>query len=343
MSIMDLPNAMKAWRFSSIAGGLEKNLKLHADAPLPKSASSLGKDQVLVKVSAAAINPVDYKLAELPYISSFIIKRPASPGLDCAGTIVAAGSDCGDLKPGQRVFGRLEGPQQFGTLGEYVVVPKSGTAPLPAGVSMEDAACIGTAALTAYQAIAPNVKKGDNVFVNGGSGGTGIFSIQVAKALDCYVTTTCSTPNVGLCQDLGADLVIDYKKSSIVEELRKSGRQYDLIVDNVGTTQRCIGRAGSTQGLVRSTSKSAWNRRAYWTSASDTYGRVSSEDQGYSYGFMMVKNDQQHFRHHGDWMKEGKMKAVKDSVFAYDDAPKAFEKLKVGRTRGKIVIKGVTE
>ena len=98
MSNTNIPKSMKAWLFSSTAGGLEKNLKLNAVAPLPKSASSLSKDQILVKVLSTAINPVDYKIAEQPLLGAFMITKPSSPGLDYAGTVVAAGSNCGDLK-----------------------------------------------------------------------------------------------------------------------------------------------------------------------------------------------------------------------------------------------------
>jgi NADPH:quinone reductase-like Zn-dependent oxidoreductase len=137
-----------------------------------------------------------------------------------------------DLKSGQLVFGRLDSPRRFGTLGGYIIPPRAGTVPLPDGVEVDDAACIGTAGLAAYQSIVPYVKKGDGVFINGGSGGTGVFGIQIAKAKDCYVVTACSTANVELCKRLGADEVIDYKKSGVVEILKKSGRKFDLVVDN---------------------------------------------------------------------------------------------------------------
>ena len=337
-----MPKKMQAWRFSSTTGGMEKNLRLDGNAPLPKSSSSLHGDPVLVRVTATAINPVDYKIAEQPFLAPFFIKKPSSPGLDYAGTVVATGSNCGDLKPGQPVFGKLDTPQQFGTLGEYTVVPKNGAAPLLDGVSIEDAACIGVAGLTAYQAIVPYVQKDANVFVNGGSGGTGIFSIQIAKALGCHVSTTCSTLNVKLCQDLGADEVIDYKKSDIVAELEKSGRKYDLIVDNVGSTPAIYwkGRKYAKPGAryvqvgVEPSGMLDIIKRFLWP------GFLGGP--GLSYSLLMVKNDEAQLQRIGGWMKEGKVRAVKDSVFAYEDAPKAFERLKTGRARGKIIINGVT-
>jgi NADPH:quinone reductase-like Zn-dependent oxidoreductase len=119
------------------------------------------------------------------------IRKPATPGLDFSGRVVEVGAEC-DLVVGQMVFGKLEPKQQFGTLGEYIVGSRAGTVPIPDGVSTEHAATLGVCGLVTYQCLASNVKPKDRVFINGGSGGTGSFAIQIAKALGCYVTTTCS-------------------------------------------------------------------------------------------------------------------------------------------------------
>ncbi|RMZ82053.1 hypothetical protein DV737_g2162, partial [Chaetothyriales sp. CBS 132003] len=251
---------VRMWRDELKAGGIEKNLKLDVNTPLLKAASSLGKNQVLVRVSSAALNPADYKFPENPIVSMLLIAKPGTPGLDFAGTVIASGANCTGFQTGQQVFGTLDlPPQQCGTLGEYVVAPRRGIAHLPEGVTEDDASGLGIAGLTAYQSIVPHVKKGDNVFINGGSGGTGTFAIQIAKAKECFVATTCSAGNVQFCKDLGADLVIDYKMSDVV-----------------------------LQQLA-------------------------------------------------EWVKEGTVKVVKDSIFSHEDVPKAFERLKTGRARGKIV------
>ena len=133
------------------------------------------------------------------------------------------------LKPADRVFGRTDAPA-FGALGAYVVARgREGIAPLPNGVSMLDASTVGAAGLTAYQCLAPCVSQDSKVFINGGSGGAGIFGIQIAKTLGCRVTTTCSGPNTQLCKELGAHEAIDYKTADVVEHLRRRGVQYDLI------------------------------------------------------------------------------------------------------------------
>jgi len=184
-------DTMKAWQWSSCSSTLEKALTLNMTAALPTSKRSLLPDESLIKVHAAALNPIDYKLVELPLVGRMAIPKPATPGLDFAGTIVEVGAEP-DLKIGQKVFGKLEPMQQFGTLGEYVIGSRAGTVPLPDGIGMEAAATMGVCGLVTYQSLAPNIKAGDRVFINGGSGGTGTFAIQIAKALGCWVTTTCS-------------------------------------------------------------------------------------------------------------------------------------------------------
>jgi NADPH:quinone reductase-like Zn-dependent oxidoreductase len=186
-----LPETMKAWQWSQCTDTLENAIELKNSTPLPTSKRSLASGESLIQVYTASLNPVDYKLAELPVVGRMAIPKPATPGLDFAGKVVQVGSSC-NVKVGQMVFGKLEPKQQFGTLGEYIIGSKAGTVPIPDGVSVEHAATLGVCGLVTYQCLAPNVKAGDRVFVNGGSGGTGTFAVQIAKALGCYVTTTCS-------------------------------------------------------------------------------------------------------------------------------------------------------
>ena len=159
--------------------------------PLPTANRPLRPGESLVQVYAASLNPVDYKLAELPVIGRFAVPKPATPGLDFAGKVVDVGSHC-NVSVGEMVFGKLEPKQQHGTLGEYIIGSKAGTVPLPDGVSVEQATTLGVCGLVTYQCLAPNIQSGDRVLINGGSGGTGTFAIQIAKALGCHVTTTCS-------------------------------------------------------------------------------------------------------------------------------------------------------
>jgi len=331
---------MKAWQFSATKGGLEKHLTFNDSAPYPPS-TTLSPEQVLIEVISMSLNPVDYKLPELPLIGRFLIRKPASPGIDYCGRVVSTGSSSSSLSPNQIVFGRLDPPAQFGTMAQYIIAPRAGAAPLPEGISPDHAAAIGTAGLTAYQCIVPNAKPDDRIFINGGSGGTGTFGIQFAKTLGCHVTTTCSTRNVQLCKDLGADDVLDYKTTDIARELQARGQAFALAVDNVGTPPELykaadgflkegakyvqVGAPVSVGAVLSIVSRMCWPT---------VLGGGSR-----AFEMLQVKNELPHFVQIAEWVKEGKVKPVIDSVFELRDGPKAYEKLKEGRARGKIVVR----
>ena len=334
------PSTMRAALYSSTAGGLEKHLKSYSDAPSPSAV--LKSNQVSIEVISAALNPVDHKLTEFPVFGKFIVSPPAAPGLDFCGRVVSAGSESSSvLKPGQLVFGVLDGPTKFGTLGQFITAPHAGTTPLPDGVDIDQAAAMGTAGLTAYQSIVPNCKKGDRIYIHGGSGGTGTFGIQFGKIQGCHVTTCCSTGNVQLCKDLGADEVIDYKTSDVVDALKAKGPEYfSLVVDNVGSPNELykasddflaghgkyvqIG-APMTFGAVRGLLS-----KFFWPSLLGGGKR--------KFEFLAVKSKPEDWSQIADWMREGKVKATIDSTYQLDDAAKAFERLKTNRARGKIVV-----
>ena len=168
---------MRAWQYHQPGGKIEDILFLNNSAQGPPQTPA--EDEILVKVISAAINPVDYKVAESAvWNKSMFIKMPATPGLDYCGKIVATGTGVDTLVNGTLVFGRLSDIAQQGTLGEYIIAHAPGCVPVPEGVKPDEAAAIGTAAMTAWQCVHPNVSKGSRVFINGGSGGTG-YAISV--------------------------------------------------------------------------------------------------------------------------------------------------------------------
>jgi NADPH:quinone reductase-like Zn-dependent oxidoreductase len=327
---------MKAWQFSAITSTLEAALSLNPTATPPPPPK---KDDSLIEVVAVSINPVDYKFAEIPLLGRLLMSRPASPCLDYCGRVVSSGK--ASLKPGQLVFGRLAQPTQFGTLAQYTITPTAGTIPVPAGVSPEDAASIGTAGLTAYQCIAPNVKPGNNVFINGGSGGTGVFGIQIAKTLGCRVTASCSTGNIALCRSLGADEVIDYKSVDVLKTLSQGGEQYDLVVDNAGSPANLY---ANSHHFLRPSGK--FVQVAGDVSVSGMLGLVSRMVRPAVLGggkrkfeFIGLGNKEADFVKLVEWMRDGKVRSVIEETFKWEEAPKAFERSRTGRAKGKIVIK----
>lgn len=331
---------MRAAQWRSIAGGIEKNLKPTTSAPLPKPAASLPKDHALIRVAYASLNHLDYKVAEAP-LGSALLSKPATPGLDFSGTVVA--TTLPHLRPGQRVFGRTEpGSSGGGTLAEYVVVGKAGIAALPAGVSLRDAACVGICGVAALQAIGPFVKPGESILIIGGSGGVGVFAMQVAKALGCgRVTAVCSARNAELCRSLGADDVIDYQAEDVVEVLKRRGEVYDHILDSVfvdpGLYWQCHHylKPGGTYVSVGLPLKLKTFRSLFAMYLLP--GFLGGGKRGFK--FHGVTGDPEQFAQVARWIEEGKVGTVIEEEFDLEDAGKAYGKLKSGRTVGKLVVR----
>jgi NADPH:quinone reductase-like Zn-dependent oxidoreductase len=185
-------------------------------------------DNVLVKIAYTSLNLFDFKVAEAPVIGSLAFQ--GIPRLDFAGVVVE--SNAPRFKTGELIHGQTQ-PMNFGACAECVVVAGKYCMSVPHGIELEDASTIGIAGLMAHQTIVPFVKSGAQVFINGGSGDVGTYGIQIAKAVGCSVTTTCSGANIDLRKSLGADEVIDYRTHNIVETLKCSSKRYDLIVDNI--------------------------------------------------------------------------------------------------------------
>ncbi|KAL4724417.1 hypothetical protein ACLX1H_009031 [Fusarium chlamydosporum] len=225
---------MQAWQVAH-PGSFESVFKLDSNVPKP-TPSSLKPGQILVQVARAALNPADYKVIELGIASRAITSYPKTPGMDLSGRVVAVAPDVTNAKEGDHILARASPLKAFGSLSQYTVCDKEGYTVIPKDMDLDQAAGVGTAGLTAYQTIQPYVKTGDKVFLNGGSGGVGLWGIQIAKALGCHVTVSCSTGKADLCKSLGADDIIDYKTSDVMDELRKRGQVFSLCVDNVGNS-----------------------------------------------------------------------------------------------------------
>jgi NADPH:quinone reductase-like Zn-dependent oxidoreductase len=333
-----LPSTMRAVQWTSITGGIEKNLEVNTTAPVPTLPTKSTEPSTLVKVAYSSINPVDYKLPEFAVFRALKMSTPAIPAGDFAGTVVQ--TTLPGLKPGDLVFGRSD-PPDFGALAEYVVVNgRENVVKLPKGVSMQEAATLGVAGLTAYQCIAPYTKEGSKVFINGGSGGTGTFGIQIAKILGCRVTATCSGANVELCQSLGADEVIDYRTTDVVRHLQRQGTQYDLLVDNVGSLELYWSAHDylKADGLYINIAGTATLAhvvnvlKVSYTPAWLGGGQRAAM-------FLRRKSNADDFAKIAQWIAEGRLRPVVEKVYGLDEAGEAFARLKAGRSKGKLVIK----
>lgn len=330
------PQTYKAWQHTTTANGIEKDLFLNPSTPFPAP----NPNRHLVQIIAASLNPTDWKPAEVPWLRRFLFAKVATPGLDFSGVIIrpATGSS---LKPGQLVFGLIaRTPFGGGSCAEFALTDPKSTLPVPEGVDPVDAACNGIAAITAYQSIVPYVRKGCKIFINGGSGGTGMWGIQIAKLVGCYVVTTCSPGNVELCRSLGADEVIDYTENDVIEVLKGHDVRFDHVVDNVNT---------GMEGYFRCHE---------FTSPAATWVMVGGRE-GLYYLYQRFKAQflpaflgggkrpyipfwpatrPEDLVQTAEWLKEGRLKVVYDEKFPFEEVSEAFARLKTGRARGKIVV-----
>ncbi|CAH0039487.1 unnamed protein product [Clonostachys solani] len=345
----DLPNTMKVWRFHSAAGGAEKNMRLETmEIPDPKPTKS-----TLVKMVVAGLNPIDIKASELPILGPFIHRLPATPGCDGVGRVIETYEP--SLKKGMMVRFRKQEMQQDGVFAEYVLLSPGQCAAIPDGVSTTQAVTVGTCGVTGYQALAPYMLDQDGqpkkhehtprVFINGGSGGAGVFQIQLAKIFGCHVVTTCSASNIELCKSLGADEVIDYRKEP-TEELLKwmvledSSKAFDLVVDNCSNPWPLF-KAGdvylrSEGTYVQIGADFSADAARHWFNIKLRPGFLGGARS--KWAFMAMKTSRQDSERILQWMAGGKIHIPIDSEFSFEQVPEAYSKLKSGAKGGKIVV-----
>src|SRR5438309_10763199 len=188
-------------------------------------------NQVLVKVRAVAVNPLDLTITgplALRPISGLRKPKETRVGVDYSGTVEAVGKNVTNLKTGDEVFGG-----KTGAFAEYIcVLADRAVAPKPNNVTFEEAAAVPVAAITALQGLRDkgHIHAGQKVLVNGASGGVGTFAVQIAKEFGAEVSGVCSTRNLDMVRSIGADHVIDYTQ----EDFTRNGQHYDLIFDAVG-------------------------------------------------------------------------------------------------------------
>lgn len=191
-------------------------------------------DDVLIRIHAASINPLDSKIKSGEFKLILPYRLPLVLGNDMAGTVVRVGARVRNFKPGDEVYARPD-DDRIGTFAEFIAVKESSLARKPANLSMVEAASLPLVALTAWQVLVETarLKKGQKVLIHAGSGGVGTIAIQLAKHLGAFVATTTSTGNMAWMKALGADVVIDYKQQDFAAVLR----DYDVVLNSLGTNE----------------------------------------------------------------------------------------------------------
>lgn len=298
-----------------------------------------GDNQVLIKVRAASVNPLDWHLMRgTPYVGRIMmgLRKPkiGRLGVDVAGEVEAVGRNVTQFKMGDNVFGSARG-----ACAEYVCTSQSALVTKPDNVTFEQAASVPVAALSALQGLRDKgkIKSAQKVLINGAAGGVGTFAVQIAKWFGAEVTGVCSTTNVDMVRSLGADHIIDY----IHEDFTKGAQRYDVILDNVGNHSllecRRVLNSKGRYVLVGGGGPSDQG----WIGPGLTRAitaPVLSWFVSQCMSFFLAKMNKNDLTILRDLIQEGKVKQVIDKRYGLSEVPEAIRYLEEGHARGKLVI-----
>lgn len=313
-----------------------------ADMPEPE----VREHDVLVQVHAAGVNVLDAKIRNgefkviLPYRPPFVL------GNDVAGVVVRTGARARKFKPGDEVYAR-PGKDRIGTFAEFIAVDEDDLAAKPARLTMEEAAAVPLVGLTAWQALVEiaDLRAGQKVFVQAGSGGVGTFAIQLAKHLGATVATTTSAANTDLVERLGADVVIDYREDDFETVLH----DYDVVVHSqddraLEKSLRVLkpgGKLISISGppdpaFAREIGKPWFLRPVMW--ALSRRVRTAATRRQVSYSFLFMRADGEQLREITSLIDSGVIQPVLDRVFPFASTNEALAYVDKGRAKGKVVV-----
>jgi NADPH:quinone reductase-like Zn-dependent oxidoreductase len=297
---------------------------------------TINDDGLLVRVRASSVNPQDwYFVTGTPYIArmSYGLRRPKQniPGTDMAGVVEAAGRNVHQFKVGDAIFG-----MRSGAYAEYVAVRADRVVAKHARLTFEQAAAVPVAALTALQGLRDKgrIQTGQQVLINGASGGVGTFAVQIAKSFGAVVTAVCSTRHVDAVRALGADDVIDYTRTDFVH----SGVKYDLIFDIAGNRSLSDRRRAMTpQGTLVLV---GGPKRSKWLGPLTDFAKVAVAAR---FGHqtlvtMLAKNSRDDLAVMAELMESGKVTPVVERIYPLAEVPAALSYLGEGHAQGKIVI-----
>jgi NADPH:quinone reductase-like Zn-dependent oxidoreductase len=292
-------------------------------------------DQVLVRVHASSVNPVEWYGVTGPYFARIGngLRKPkdTTVGADLAGRVEAVGRDVKEFQPGDEVYGT-----SGASWAEYAPARAEKLAAKPANLSFEEAAAVPVAGITALQALRDKgqVQPGQKVLINGASGGVGTFAVQIAKSFGADVTAVCSTANVEQARSLGADRVVDYTQ----EDFTKGGERHDLMLDIVGSRSflacRRVLAPEATVVLVGG----RMTYRGLGPLPHLAGSILKSRGRSQTVKFFVAKITTEDLVFLNELFEAGKVKPVIDRTYPLSEAPEALSYLGEGHARGKVVI-----
>jgi len=314
-----------------------------ADVPEPK----VGDRDVLVRVRAASINPLDKMVRNGEFKQLLKYKAPFVIGHDVAGVVTRVGAGVRDFKIGDQVYARPR-DLRIGTFAEYIAIDQDDVALKPASLTVREAAAVPLVALAAWQILVETagVKPGQKVLVHAGAGGLGSTVIQLAKYLGAHVATTASGAAAGLVRDLGADVVVDYTKEDFSQIL--SG--YDLVLDSLGGENLmksltvlkpgglAIGVAGPPDaGFAKQLG--APKPFEFVLSFLSRKVRRAATKLGVRYSFFFMRASGAQLARLAALYDAGHLRPVIDSTFVFDQTLEALAYVESGRVKaGKVVV-----
>ncbi|MFF8873327.1 NADP-dependent oxidoreductase [Streptomyces massasporeus] len=306
-----------------------------------------GAHDVLVKIHAASVNPLDFKIRDGAFKVILPYRLPLVLGNDLAGVVVQIGSAVTRFAVGDEVYTRPD-KDRIGTFAELIAVHQNDLAHKPASLTMAEAASLPLVALTSWQALVERaqVQPGQKVLIHAGSGGVGTIALQLARHLGAHVATTASAANAALVKELGADVVIDYRAQDF-EQLLDG---YDIVLDTLGgkTLEKSLrvlkpcGKVISIAGppdadFARELGANPVLRQAMNALSFKT--RRQAKRQGVTYSFLFMKADGDQLCELTRLIDAGEIRPVVDRVFPFEQTREAMEYAETGRAKaGKVVI-----
>ncbi|GAA2038320.1 NADP-dependent oxidoreductase [Agromyces tropicus] len=297
-----------------------------ADVPAPLRV----QDEVLVRVVAAGVNPIDRKTKLGRGVSAAIAEYPAILGLDVAGVVEEVPYAAHPLRPGDRVYGMGRVPRMSGTYAELVSVPSMSIAPMPNAATFVEAAAVPCAALTAWGAVVDVARAhdGQRMLIHAGAGGVGHFAVQLASYFGANVTTTGSPRNAEFLRSLGAQRVIDHTSERFEEVAGEQDVVVDLIgnvIDDTATRSLDVVRRG---GLIVNVPTKSWPTMAEEAAA-----------RGIRATGFVVSPDARTLSVISRLIDDGAVRVHVDEVFPLADGEAAHARLGEGHVRGKLVLR----
>lgn len=325
--------------------GEPNNMELR-DMPVPTPAPN----EVLVRVHAAGLNPVDFKTRGGLLYPIVTYPLPVVAGNELAGVVESVGGGVTRFAPGDRVFSRVH-KTNLGALAEYAAVDGAVVAKMPASLDFVPAAGVPLAGLTALEALQEElqVKPGQKIFISGGAGGVGTFAIQIAKGLGAEVTTTASQEGAELARRLGADRVIDYRAEKFEELLKDYDGAFDLVggatLDRTFRIVKSGGKVVSIAGLPEPTT--AWkDLKADWPLATlfwfaSLWLRWEAWRYGVTYRYLFMHGSGARLAELAELIDEHRLEVVVDRVFPFEQVADAMAYLEKGHAKGKVIVRMV--